>query len=597
MKPTIEIQPSRSSQSTILWRSFSYLRPHWKLVTGVYITMVLIDLIAMVNPQVLRWAIDNGIGTGNDSLLTLAVGGLLALVLIKGVLTYYEGVWTEIASQSVAYDLRNALQRKITELSFSFHDQAEAGDLLSRAVQDVERIRFLTGRAIFRVIESIFLMVITAGVMLWMNPRLGLLALVAMPLLIMRSIRFGRVFRPLSLQIQKQLSVLTTRVEQNLRGVRVVKTFAQEDAEIKRFAIENQKWYDLSARAVSLQANNMPLLNLIADISSVAILLYGGTLVINHALTLGELVAFTTYVAQLVTPVRYLGMVLPAITIAAASAERVFEILDTAPLVADEPGAPSLVLTQGEVRFDNVSFAYGRQTGVLKDISFVAKPHQIIALLGATGSGKTSVVNLIPRFYDPTAGRITIDGTDIHNVSLNSLRSQIGMVLQETTLFATSIRENIAFGRPGATQPDIEAAAQAAQAHDFIMQMPDGYDTEVGERGRTLSGGQKQRLAIARALLTDPRILILDDATSSVDSETEHLIQVALDRVMQGRTTFVIAHRLSTVHSADLILVLDKGRIVARGRHADLLHASPLYASIYYQQLKPDRVNPEIVQS
>ena len=442
--------------------------------------MVLIDLIAMVNPQVLRWAIDNGIGTGNDSLLTLAVGGLLALVLIKGVLTYYEGVWTEIASQSVAYDLRNALQRKITELSFSFHDQAEAGDLLSRAVQDVERIRFLTGRAIFRVIESTFLMVITAGVMLWMNPRLGLLALVAMPLLIIRSIRFGRVFRPLSLQIQKQLSVLTTRVEQNLRGVRVVKTFAQEDAEIKRFAIENQKWYDLSARAVSLQANNMPLLNLIADISSVAILLYGGTLVINHALTLGELVAFTTYVAQLVTPVRYLGMVLPAITIAAASAERVFEILDTAPMVADEPGAPPLILTQGEVRFDNVSFAYGRQTGVLKDISFVARPHQIIALLGATGSGKTSVVNLIPRFYDPTAGRITIDGTDIQTVSLNSLRSQIGMVLQETTLFATSIRDNIAFGRPGATQPDIEAAAQAAQAHDFIMQMPDGYDTEVG---------------------------------------------------------------------------------------------------------------------
>ncbi len=563
------------------------------MVAGVYLTMVLIDLIAMVNPQVLRWAIDQGIGAGNDSLLTLAVVGLLALVLIKGVLTYYEGLWTEVASQNVAYDLRNALQRKITELSFSFHDQAEAGDLLSRAIQDVERIRFLTGRAVFRIIESIFLMVITAGVMLWMNPRLGLLALVAMPLLIIRSIRFGRVFRPLSLEIQKQLSVLTTRVEQNLRGVRVVKTFAQEEAEIRRFAIENQKWYDLSARAAKMQSNNMPLLNLIADISSVAILLYGGLLVINHALTLGELVAFTTYVAQIVTPVRYLGMVLPAITIAAASAERVFEILDTAPLVADEPGAPPLVLTHGAVRFENVSFAYGRQTGVLKDINFVAEPHQIIALLGATGSGKTSVVNLIPRFYDPTAGRITIDGTDIHTVSLNSLRSQIGMVLQETTLFAASIRENIAFGKPDATQREIEAAAQAAQAHEFILQMPDGYDTEVGERGRTLSGGQKQRLAIARALLTDPRILILDDATSSVDSETEHLIQVALDKVMQGRTTFVIAHRLSTVHSADLILVLDKGRIVARGRHADLLHSSPLYASIYHQQLKAGSTNIE----
>ena len=459
------------------------------------------------------------------------------LVLIKGLLTYYEGMWTEVASQNVAYDLRNALQRKITELSFSFHDKAEVGDLLSHAIQDVERIRFLTGRAVFRIIESIFLMVITAGVMLWINPRLGLLAIISMPLLILRSIRFGRVFRPLSLQIQRQLSILTTRVEQNLRGVRVVKTFAQEEAEIERFAVENQKWYDLSALSAKMQSNNMPLLNLIADISSVAILLYGGTLVINHALTLGELVAFTTYVAQIVTPVRYLGMVLPAITIAAASAERVFEILDTVPMVNDEPGAPPLVLGRGEVRFENVSFAYGRQSGVLKDVSFVAEAEQVIALLGQTGSGKTSVVNLIPRFYEPTAGRITIDGTDIHTVSLNSLRSQIGMVLQETTLFAASIRENITFGKPDATQSQLEAAAKDAQAHEFIMQMPDGYDTIVGERGRTLSGGQKQRLAIAHALLTNPRILILDDATSSVDSETEHLIQSALERVMRGRTT------------------------------------------------------------
>jgi ATP-binding cassette subfamily B protein len=587
MKPTAENQSEKVSQSAVLLRAFAYLRPHKKLVMGVYMTMVMIDLIAMVNPQVIRWTIDRGIGQGNTQLLALAVGGLLALVVVKGVLTYYEGLWTEVASQNVAYDLRNALQRKITELSFSFHDQAQAGDLLSRAIQDVERVRFLTGRAIFRVIESVFLMVITAGVMLWMNPRLGLLAVVAMPLLIIRSVRFGRVFRPLSLEIQKQLSVLTTRVEQNLRGARVIKTFAQEDAEMARFALENQKWYELSALSARMQANNMPLLNLIADISSVAILLYGGTLVIQHALTLGELVAFTTYVAQIVTPVRYLGMVLPAITIAAASAERVFEILDTVPMVAEAAGAPALVLERGEVRFENVSFAYGLHAGVLKEISFVAAPRQVIALLGPTGSGKTSVVNLIPRFYDPTAGCIRIDGTDIRQVSLNSLRGQIGMVLQETTLFASSIRENITFGRPDATQAEIENAAKDAQAHEFIMQMPEGYDTEVGERGRTLSGGQKQRLAIARALLTDPRILILDDATSSVDSETEHLIQLALERVMHGRTTFVIAHRLSTVHSADLILVLDKGRIVARGSHAGLLQSSPLYANIYHQQLKP----------
>jgi len=548
--------------------------------------MVLIDLIAMLNPQVIRWAIDKGISSGDTSLLTLAVGGLLVLVLIKGILSYYQGKWTEVASQNVAYDLRNALQRKITELSFSFHDQAEAGDLLSRAIQDVERIRFLTGRASFRLLESFFLMLITAVVMIWMNPALGLLAMVSMPLLLTQSVRFGRVFRPLSLEIQKQLSVMTTRVEQNQRGVRVVKTFAQEEAEIERFTRENQKWNELSALSARMQSNNMPLLTLIANISSVAILWYGGTLVINNALSLGELVAFTSYVAQLVSPVRFLGMVLPAITMAAASAERVFEILDTAPSVEEKPHAHALVIKEGEVCFENVSFSYGRQAGVLKDISFVAKPHQVIALLGPTGSGKTSVVNLIPRFYDPTQGRITIDGPVIRDVSLNSLRSHIGIVLQETTLFAATIRENITFGKPEASQEEVEVAARDAQAHDFIQHMSQGYETRVGERGVTLSGGQKQRLAIARALLLDPRILILDDATSSVDSETEHLIQMALERVMHGRTTFVIAHRLSTIHAADLILVMDKGRIAARGKHTDLLQTSPLYAGIYRQQLR-----------
>jgi ATP-binding cassette subfamily B multidrug efflux pump len=553
--------------------------------------MVVIDLFNMVNPQLLRWAIDQGVRIGNTSKLTLAVGTLLVLVMIKGVFTYFQGLWTEIASQNVAYDLRNQIQRKITLLSFSFHDQAEAGDLLSRAIQDVERIRFLTGRATFRVTEGVFLMVITAMVMIWMNPRLGLMAIIAMPLLAFQSIRFGRVFRPLSAQIQKQLGVLTTRVEQNLRGARVVKTFAQEDAEIGRFEAENDHWFDLSAYAARLQSFNMPLLNLIANVSSVVILWYGGSLVIHQQLTMGELVAFTTYVAQLVSPVRFLGMILPAISMASASAERVFEILDTVPEVREEPGAPELKVTRGHVKVENVSFSYGRHSGILKGVSFEALPDQVIALLGLTGSGKSTIVNLIPRFYDPTDGCITIDGQDIRGVSINSLRSQIGMVLQETTLFAASIRENITFGRPDARQDEIEAAARAAQAHDFIMQMPDRYDTEVGERGVTLSGGQRQRLAISRAILTDPRILILDDATSSVDAETEHLIQLALEHVMRGRTTFVIAHRLSTLQCADLILVLDKGRIIARGKHDELLITSLMYQKIYEQQLKPSKAH------
>ncbi len=577
----------KQSQSQILLRCFGYLRHHWKLTAGAYVMMLLIDGIALVNPQLIRWTIDNGIGNSNTRLLGLAVAGLLVLVIIKGFFTYFEGLWTEVTSQNVAYDMRNELQRKITLLSFSFHDQSEAGDLLSRAIQDVERIRFLTGRATFRVIEGMFLMLITAGVLIWMNPQLGLLTMAAMPLLVFQSIRFGKSFRPLSAQIQKQLATLTTRVEQNLRGAQVVKTFAQENAEIERFEIENKRWFDLSTTSARMQSLNMPLLNLIANVSSVAILWAGGMLVINNHLTLGELVAFTAYVGQLVAPVRSLGMVLPAITMAAASAERVFQILDSIPDVKEDPDAPDIVIRQGRVRFDHVSFSYGRHSDVLKDLSFEAQPNQVIALLGPTGSGKSTVVNLIPRFYDPTSGRIEIDGTDIHHVSINSLRGEIGMVLQETTLFAASIRENIGFGKPEASQAEIEAAARAAQAHEFILQMANGYDTEVGERGMTLSGGQKQRVAIARALLTDPRILILDDATSSVDAETEHLIQLALERVMQGRTTFVIAHRLSTVQRADLIVLLDKGRLVAQGKHEDLLITSALYHNIYHQQLKP----------
>ncbi|MBN2147589.1 MAG: ABC transporter ATP-binding protein [Anaerolineales bacterium] len=588
---------ARPSQAKILWRCFGYLRPHWRLSAGAYLMMVMIDAIAMLNPQLIRWAIDDGIQAESASItgsLTLAVSALLALVLAKGLFTYFQGRWTEVASQNVAYDLRNELQRKITQLSFSFHDQSEAGDLLSRTIQDVERIRFLTGRAMFRITEGLLMMVITAVALVWMNPRLGLLAMIAMPFLVVQSITFGRVFRPLSVQIQKQLAALTTRVEQNLRGARVIKTFAQEEAEIERFEAENRRWFDLSATSARLQAFNMPRLHLIANLSSVIILWYGGTLVINNQLTLGELVAFTTYLGQLITPVRYIGMVLPAIAMATASAERIFEILDTAPEVREEPGAPDLAenlaaqgnVCRGHVRFENVAFAYGRHASVLREITFEALPDQVVALLGPTGSGKTTVVNLIPRFYDPSAGRITLDGVDIRTVTLSSLRAQIGIVLQETTLFAASIRQNITFGRPDATQEEIEAAARAAQAHDFIMQTQNGYDTPVGERGITLSGGQKQRLAIARALLTDPRILILDDATSSVDSETEYLIQLALQRVMQGRTTFVIAHRLSTVQRADLILVLDKGHIVARGKHHELLRTSSLYQNIYNRQLK-----------
>jgi ATP-binding cassette subfamily B protein len=571
-------------------RAFAYLRPYWKLAGGAYLATLSVQGFNLLIPQFIRWIIDEGIRDADLSLLAWSVAGLLGLTLVKGLLTFVVGQWSETASQNVAFDLRNAIQRKLTSLSFSFHDASETGELLSRSVQDVERIRFLTGRAALRLLEGFVMLAGTAIVLFWMQPRLAALVALTMPLLVYQALRFGRRFRPLSLQIQRQLGVLTTQVEQNLRGSRVVKAFAQEEAEIARFEVANQHWFSLSSQAARLQAVNAPLLLLIANLGVVLIIWTGGSQVIAGELSLGALVAFATYVTQLVDPVRRLGLIIPAIAIAASSGERIFEILDAVPEVEDAPGAQPLPRVEGRVRFERVSFGYRgarRLVRVIEDVSFEAAPGQIVALLGPTGSGKSTVISLIPRFYDPTAGRITIDGHDIRTVTIRSLRTQIGMVMQETTLFAGTVRENIAFGRPEASEAEIVAAAEAAQAHEFIVRLSQGYDTLIGERGVTLSGGQKQRVAIARALLMDPRILVLDDATASVDPETESLIQRAFARLMEGRTTFVIAHRLSTVRRADLILVLDHGRIVARGTHAELLASSPLYAEIYTRQLMP----------
>jgi ATP-binding cassette subfamily B protein len=570
----------------ILLRSFAFLRPYWRMAAAAYLVALGINALSVVIPQVIRWIVDVGITEQQTNLLGWGVLILLSLTLVKGVMDYLLGRWSETASQNVAYDLRNTIHQKLVDLSFSYHDHAQNGQLLSRSIQDVERIRFLTGRAILRLFQSITLLLVTFVALMVMNPRLGLLSLATMPILGYVAFRFGRVYRPLSVEIQQQLAVLTTVLEQNLRGTRIVKAFAQEDNEIKHFQQENNRWFDLSAKAIRSEATNIPLIDFIAGISTVIIIWYGGSLVVNHELTLGELVAFTTYLSQLVQPVRRLGIIIPAVAMAAASGERIFEILDSNSEVQDAPDAMPLPPIKGHVRFENVSFAYFGRRRILQDLNLDVRPGQVIALLGMTGSGKSTVINLIPRFYDPTEGCITIDGYDLRQVTIKTLRDQIGIVLQDTTLFATTIRENIAFGDPNASQEDVIEAAKAAQAHDFIAQTPQGYETEVGERGITLSGGQKQRVAIARALLKDPRILLLDDATSSVDTETEQLIQLALERLMHGRTSFIIAQRLSTVRMADMVLVLEKGRIAAQGTHEELLHSSGLYTEIYNRQLR-----------
>ena len=572
-----------------LLRSLSYLKPYWRMTLGAYFSLMGATALALIIPQLIRKCIDFGIRSGDLAALKTSVLAILGVTLSRGLLTFAMGRCTEVASQGVVYDLRNALYHKLSALSFSYHDRAQVGQLLSRAIQDVDRIRFMTGRAFLRMTEGVVLLLGTAVFLVFINPFLTLLALGLMPFMAYWAWHFSRRYRPLSLAVQQQLAVLTVGVEQNLRGARVVKAFAQERAEVDRFNQKNDRWFSISAQTEKLHARNIPFLDLVANLGTIFIIWYGGSLVVRGQLTLGELVAFVTYMSLLVRPVRRFGMILPALANASAAGERIFEILDTASEVRDAHDAVTLPPVRGHVRFRNVSFRYFQRHTVLEDISFEALPGQVIALLGQTGSGKSSIISLIPRFYDPTGGRIIIDGRDIRSVKLNSLRDQIGIVLQETTLFAASIRENIRFGKPGAAEADIVEAARAAQAHGFILQMPEGYDTRVGERGVTLSGGQKQRIAIARALLKDPRILILDDATASVDSDTERLIQSALERLMKNRTAFVIAQRLSTVRMADLILVLDRGRIAARGTHAELLGGSEIYAEIYYRQLRPQQ--------
>jgi ATP-binding cassette, subfamily B, multidrug efflux pump len=586
MEKRIRINKPFKPHSGLL-RSYRYLAPYWKITGGAFLALFFVAGLNLTIPQLLRWIIDQGIRQANIELLVWAAFGLLGLTLVRGILTFLEGRWSEIASQNVAYDLRSDLQHKLTILSFSYHDKTETGDILARAIQDVERIRFLTGRASLRIGEATLLLIGTSAALVWMNFRLAVMVLVVMPLLVWVAFEFGRRYRPLAQKIQRQVGVLTTTVEQNLRGAQLVKAYSQGDAEIDHFTEENEHWFNLSAYAAKLQAVNLPLLFLLANMGVVLIIWTGGRAVSVGDITLGTLIAFITYLTQLVDPIRRLGMIIPAIVMAASAAERIFEVLDSVPEVKDEPGAKEMPPLIGSVRFEWVSFAYGKHR-VLSEIDFEANPGQVIALLGPTGSGKTSIVNLIPRFYDPTSGRVLVDGIDIRTVKLNSLRRQIGIVLQETVLFSGTVRENLIFGCTDCGEEDMYAAARAAQAEEFILKMPKGYDTRVGERGVTLSGGQKQRLAIARAMLMDPRILILDDATASVDTGTEHLIQEALASLMKGRTSFVIAHRLSTVMRADLILVLDKGRIAARGTHASLLKESDLYAEIYRRQLSPE---------
>ena len=523
------------------------------------------------------------------SLLIYAGLAIVLFAMLRGIFAFLASYWGERNSQSVAFDLRNDLFSKIQRLSFSYHDKTQTGQLMIRATDDIEKVRLFIGQGLLFAVGALVLVVGTLIILFTTNARLTLIVLPILPLALILFMVFGAISQPLFTKVQIRLSALNTILQENLAGIKVIKAFTREKNEQAKFRKAADSLMSQQITVSRVFSFLFPLVFLIANLGQALVLYFGGRQIINNTLTIGEWQEFSLYLIYLFLPLAQLGLIITQMSQASASATRIFEILDAKSDVVDKPDGEPLPPVQGLVAFENVTFRYfGTGEPVLKKVTFEAEPGQAVALLGATGSGKTTIINLLPRFYDPTEGRITIDGYDVREVCLDSLRSQIGIVLQETTLFSGTIRDNIAFGKTDATMDEVIAAAKAAAADEFIMSFPEGYDTPVGERGTTLSGGQKQRIAIARALLLNPRILILDDSTSSVDLATEAQIQKALDALMKGRTSFVIAQRISTVVHADQILVLDKGEVVARGTHSELLESSPIYAEIYNSQLIED---------
>jgi len=572
-----------------LWRALSYLKNYLLLAVGTFLCLIVGNGARLIIPRLTQMIIDEGIIAGQLNVVIWAAVGMVGLAIAGSLFSFLQGVLAARIAQGIAYDLRNQLYAKIQSLSFSYHDRARTGQLLTRATSDVDMVRMFVGMGFIQLVSAVLMMVGSIILLFVTDWQLALIMLVLVPLTFGVFGLFASKARPLFMKIQQRLADLNTVLQENLAGVRVVKAFARELYESQRYAEANQNLFDLNLVVGRMFAMAMPFIFLIANLALLAVYWIGGYQAIAGNLSVGRLVAFANYMMMAFFPMLMLGMIMAMISQAGASAERVFEILDAKSQVIEKPDAVELSHDQQRVTFENVGFRYfGGGEEVLQDISFVAEPGQTVALLGATGSGKSTIVALIPRFYDATEGQVVIGSHDVRDVTLDSLRRQIGIVLQETTLFSGTIRENIAFGRPDAPFEEIVAAAKAAEAHDFIASFPDEYDTQVGERGTTLSGGQKQRIAIARALLLDPRILILDDATSSVDYETEYRIQQALERLMEGRTSFVIAQRIATVLNADQILVLEQGEIVGRGTHEELLETSSIYAEIYYSQLEGD---------
>jgi ABC-type multidrug transport system fused ATPase/permease subunit len=563
-------------------RLLGFLRPYRRTV----IISLVLAWAAMGFTVLIPWlvgqtvdAVDPQGGTDRDAVLPLAVAILGAGLLRLG-LTFSRRLVAGRVSLAVEFDLRERVYRHLQTLELGFFDSQQTGQLMSRATVDLQSIRFFLGYGLIFLTQNALTLLLAAAVMFAIKPWLAALALLPVPFVVLSAMRFNRLSRPALQEVQQRIAELTAEAEESVSGVRIIKAFAREEHMLARFRNAVVRVFDQNVYSTRLRAFYSPMLGFLPSLGLAVVLFVGGREVINGSLSLGDFTAFYTYLLMLIGPMRMLGMSLGMAQRAVASGNRLFEILDREPRVASPPGAPQLPDGAGRVEFRGVSLRYDGAAPALEDVDLDVSAGRTVALVGPTGSGKTSLVALVARLYDPSSGEVLVDGVDVRTVDVDSLRHNIAFVADDSFLFSASIAENIAYAQPEATREEIELAARRAQAHGFISALPDGYDTLVGERGLTLSGGQRQRVAIARALVADPRILILDDATSSVDATTEASIKRGLREAMSGRTTFVVAHRLSTISLADQIVVLDDGRIVDYGTHEELLERCPLYAEI-----------------
>ena len=557
----------------------------WYALLGI-VSVLLTTVADLVGPQILRQIIDQGITKADYRIIWTGSGALVAVAVFDGVVNFLVGYFTAKASHGSAFDMRNAIFDKLQRLSFAYHDRAQTGQLITRVTSDVDQVRDFVGSGAVQVISAALMLVGSVFLLLRMNVQLALLSFLVVPVTVAVLVVFVSKLGPMFRGRQQKLAALNTVLQENIAGVRVVRAFAREPFETERYRRANDALLQQGLQVRRTVANAFPLMFSIGSIGVGFVTWAGAVQIVHGTLTVGELVAFNSYIFLLLGPLTTLGFSAQQIAQSSASAERLFEVLDAPEDVAEKPDAVVLPRLTGHVELRDVHLRYpGTTAETLAGVSFTVEPDTTVAIVGATGSGKTSLVNLIPRYYDATAGLVLVDGVDVRDATLESLRGQIGFVMQDSVLFSGTVRDNIAYGRPDATDDDVRSAAVGAQADAFITTLPNGYDTRVGERGVKLSGGQRQRIAIARALLIDPRILVMDDSTSSVDSATEAAIRTQLDRLMDGRTTFIIAQRLSTARRADIVLVMDEGRLVDSGSHSELLERSGLYAEIAASQL------------